>query len=274
VADLLIKLDENSKENEINVNGEASEKTAVIKYTVTTAEKLNLYGDFTLPPWAYKEGKCTEDPWTAVFKVDGKVVEPAATVASSENGGPTTIQFTAAKPLVKLDEDPSNMKDITVTIELTGNKNCKDGSVVFTPKYVTFDDNEKTGDALTANVKVKGLANLDIDGNGIFNTFDVRLIFNYATVGRNNTAMMTKGIPTSLKLAGREAELKAKIEEMIDELDIDGNGIFNTFDVRLIFNYATVGRNNTSMMTKGIPASLKLVGREEELKAIIEAMIE
>ena len=274
VADVIIKLDDASKEVEINAKGTDEEKKTTINYTVKTGEKLTLYGEFTLPPWSYKEGKCTADPWTAVIKVDGTAVAADAIVPSSDNGGSTTIQFTAAKPLVKLDEAPTAPKDITISIELTGNENCKSGDVVFAPKYVSYDDTEKTGDTLTASVKVKGIANLDIDGNGSFNTFDVRLIFNYVTGGRNNTALMIKGIPASLNLAGREAELKATIEGMVDSLDIDGNGSFNTFDVRLIFNYVTGGRNNTALMIKGIPASLNLAGREAELKATIEAMIE
>ncbi|MBQ7651432.1 MAG: hypothetical protein IJS15_10765, partial [Victivallales bacterium] len=215
VADVIISLDDTTKEVEINAKGTDEEKTATINYTVKTGEKLTLYGEFTLPPWSYKEGKCTADPWTAVIKVDGTAVAADAVVPSSD-GSPATIQFTAANPIVKLEEAPTAPKDIVVSVELTGNEYCKSGDVVFAPKYVSYDEQEKTADTLTASVKVKGIANLDIDGNGTFNTYDVRLVFNYATVGRNNTSLMTKGIPASLKLAGREAELKATIEAMIE----------------------------------------------------------
>ena len=263
VADVIIKIDEDSKENEINVKGEASEKTVTIKYTVTTGEKLNLYGDFTLPPWSYKEGKCTEDPWVAVFKVNGTVVDPAATVASAENGGSTTIQFTAEKPLIKVENAQDAQTDYIVTIELTGNASCKSGSVVFTPKYVTFDDTEKTGDTLTANVKVKGMANLDIDGsaNGKkYDITDVLILYNYITGGsgtpteKRDTTMLKKTSYKTLEgeaRAAKAAEFRAKIVDMIESLDLDNssNGAkYDLTDVLILYNYITGGSGTPTEM--------------------------
>ena len=258
VADVIIKLDDDSKEVEINAKGTDEEKKATINFTVTTGEKLTLYGEFTLPEWNDK--KIGYDPWKVSFKVDGEDVKGVIT-----DGNPSVISFTAAKPLVKLEEAPTAPKDIVVSVELTGNENCKSGDVVFAPKYVSYDDTEKPADTLTANVKVKGVANLDIDGSGKFDLIDVRLLRNYAfggsaTTARGDTTMLS-GLSTETydSLPGADksekaAGVRAAIAGMVDSLDVDGSGTYDLVDVRLFRNYAFGGsaataRGDTTMLS-------------------------
>ncbi len=255
VADVIIKLDDDS-ERVINVQGTDEEKKTTVDFTVETGEKLTLYGEFTLPEWNDK--KIGYDPWKVSFKVDGEEVKGVIT-----DGNPSVITFTAAKPRVKLDAAPDEVKKYTVSVTLTGDVNCKSGNLTFAPRYTSYDETEKTAETLAAAIKIKGLANLDIDGsdNGTkYVLTDVRLIYNYINQGKTNDTRMLAG--TTYKTlegdakAAKAAEFRTKIGDMIDSLDIDGSDNGSKFvltDVRLIYNYINQGKTNDTRMLAGTP---------------------
>ena len=244
VADVIIKLDDDS-ERVINVKGTDDEKKTTVDFTVETGEKLTLYGEFTLPEWNDK--KIGYDPWTVSIKVDGEDVKGVIT-----DGNPSVISFTSEKPLVKLAEVPTEVKKIKISVTLTGDANCKSGNLTFAPRYTSYDDTEKTADALAAAIKVKGLANLDIDGSDDgtdFDPVDIRLLYNFCLGGSDDDEESIETLFKNTKYirlaeqarAAKAKEICDKINEMVDSLDIDGDGDFAPVDIRLLYNYCLGG---------------------------------
>ena len=140
----------------------------------------------------------------------------------------------------------------------------------------------------TATINVKGGANLDIDGshNGArYVLQDVRLLYNYINRGNSDDTRMLAGT-TFKSLTGNEkvakaAELRGKISDMIDSLDIDDSHAGSRYvlqDVRLIYNYINRGNSDDTRMLAGTTFK-SLTGdakaaKAAELRGKIAAMIE
>ena len=116
--------------------------------------------------------------------------------------------------------------------------------------------------------QLKGDANLDVDGDGTFDYPDVRLIFNYAGDGSIDNDAMVAGTMYGVE---RAAEFRQKIADMMESLDIDGDGGFDYPDVRLIFNYAGDGSIDDDSLVAG---TIYPVARAEEFRTKISDMIE
>ena len=236
-----MELHEDCKELTIDAKATDSENTCAVSYFFkvdgdyqkTMTENLVLVGEITLPTWTYKAGSVESCPWTYSIDAKGKdfVAGTDYQVVDTADGDKRTTKlvFNAAHPLMTVTPDEA-LDDFVVSLVLTGNENCKSGTVAFSGSFVDVDGDtitlpkeDEAADALTATIKVKGVANLDVDGESGFDYPDIRLITNYkaggsATTARGDRTMLLgtsfANLPDDVKKQKAD-EFRAKIAEMV-----------------------------------------------------------
>ena len=243
----IMELHEDCKELSIDVKGGESMNVCAVSYFFKVdgdyqkemTSDLVLVGAFTLPNWTFKTGM-TDCPWSVMVTSKGtELVETTDyTVTHSipkaqwKDGDTitTSLVFTAAKPVLTVTPD-EELQDYPVDLVIEGNENCKSGTVAFSGSFVNVDGEtvnlpkaDEPADALTATIKVKGIANVDVDGSGTFDLTDVRLLRNYyyggsAATSRGDTTMLSgtsyKSLSGDAKVQ-KAAQFREAIANMID----------------------------------------------------------
>ena len=223
------------------------------------ADEPNRYV-FTGPAW---KGAQADYPWTITFDVTNPVPARAPvtfTETFTEDGGVVTPTYTA---------DVLSQTGQVLTVTLQPTLEAKGNTIDFA--IVALEEGQETANVFTTTpvtFQLKGDANLDVDGDGTFDYPDVRLIFNYAGDGSIDNDAMVAGTMYGVE---RAAEFRQKIADMMESLDIDGDGGFDYPDVRLIFNYAGDGSIDDDSLVAG---TIYPVARAEEFRTKISDMIE